>query len=457
MKTLSEFEISIVESLITIADKTNQTTKDWIEQFFFTEDEGRALIIQAKENYGVFFLKKEIFDDDDLKQQEESKFHQLIHFLNYLKSENYITQSRGKQNRSSQMFFIQDSFRDPQPTKGAIILNAGGEYTESPNTIQNHFKEIVYEGITYDHDVFDLILSTLTGSLFVSPTIHQLIKDEKKEESTKKKKNRPVFFIVVTILLVLIIGLIVVSHFHLLTLIKPLHSSILDKGHHDSDSLVANKNITEVDDLSSTKDTLYGIDISKWNGNIIEDIGEQSDLNFIICRASEGLTIKDDEFHHNWKSIKKKKLIRGAYHFYMTDDDPIEQAKHFTDIIGELDNNDIAPILDIESGSIPEDNPIDVSDLHIDLILFLKEVEKITGRKPIIYTSEYFANEYLTYKRFSKYRLWLAEYSNGSNPKVPSTWVDVGWMIWQKSSSYSINNKKNDFDMFIGEEWELFM
>ena len=51
---------------------------------------------------------------------------------------------------------------------------------------------------------------------------------------------------------------------------------------------------------------------------------------------------------------------------------------------------------------------------------------------------------------FANYDLWLAEYSGNEKPKVPNTWKEKGYKIWQKSASYKIDSKNVDFDEYTG-------
>lgn len=193
---------------------------------------------------------------------------------------------------------------------------------------------------------------------------------------------------------------------------------------------------------------VYGIDISKYQGKLIEDLESLDTLHFIICKATEGSVIIDPDFDTNWTFIKKKGLIRGAYHFFHSDDSPIQQAQLFLQTIQELRNTDIPPIVDVEEGSL-KDNATP-AQLNTSLVAFLKYVQERTKRKPVIYSDVYFANRFLLDSSLADYPLWLADYTNKSVPAVPSLWKNKGYIIWQRSSSYNIGTRKTDFDIFNG-------
>lgn len=198
----------------------------------------------------------------------------------------------------------------------------------------------------------------------------------------------------------------------------------------------------------------YGIDVSKFQGNEIDFLNQQkSDLTFVICKATEGITYTDPTFANNWKMIAQKGFIRGAYHFYRSKDNPILQAKNFMHAIAELKATDIPPIVDIEGAGI--DNDQSIEKVQQSLSAFLEEIENELQRKPVIYTNIPIGNKYLDNEVFSEYALWIALYENLEQPKLPKVWENTGWKFWQKSSTYELKQEKNDFDVFHGDREEL--
>ncbi len=196
----------------------------------------------------------------------------------------------------------------------------------------------------------------------------------------------------------------------------------------------------------------FGIDVSHYQGDVVDLMNSQDSLHFIICKATEGSVYVDPDFLNNWKTIKSKGFIRGAYHFYRFDDDPTAQADHFVKHIMDIDYSDIAPIVDVEEGSLSKS--IDTQKIHDDLQTFLNHVEESLKRKPIIYSNTSFANQYLTKSSFGEYRLWLADYTK-KQPQIPNTWKEKGYLIWQKNADYHEFSVTTDFDVFNGKLNEL--
>lgn len=199
-----------------------------------------------------------------------------------------------------------------------------------------------------------------------------------------------------------------------------------------------------------------GIDISKYQGDEVAEIGPEDSLTFIICKATEGATFVDPDFKNNMNTIKSKQVLCGAYHFYHTNLDPEQQAIHFWNTIGTFkDEIHLAPVVDIEDGSMPKGTKANATKIQQDLKTFLNKLEQLCGRQPMIYTGYDFGAAYLTDKAFEQYALWLAEYTGANEPKVPATWQGKGYKIWQKKDNYTIHSTQNDFDVYYGTKAEL--
>lgn len=190
-----------------------------------------------------------------------------------------------------------------------------------------------------------------------------------------------------------------------------------------------------------------GIDISYNQGNLIDSIDtNNTDLSFVICKATGGITIQDPDFAHNWETIPQKGFIRGTYHFYYTNDAPQSQADNFFNVVGnDYPSDALPPVVDFEESSI---KTTDKNQIIEDLLSFLDLLEQKYGRTPMIYTNANTGNVYLNDERLSKYPLWVAN-PDASQPTLPTTWTD--WTIWQYSFSGNINGVTVDEDYFNGD------
>jgi len=233
--------------------------------------------------------------------------------------------------------------------------------------------------------------------------------------------------------------------------------------------IAINKNRT--DSLAAGSDTLvgpavkyvYGLDISHNQDKEIDWLKTKSgQFQFVICKATEGLTYKDDEFENYWPLLKQQGIIRGAYHFYRCGDEPAAQADSFVKRVGAFLKTDLPPILDFETENVWLKNGTHITncigaDTRVtsqDLLTFLKRVQQLTDRRPMIYVNTSNGESFLTDTAFAAYPLWIAT-SNVNQltaRHIPPAWKGK-WTFWQKSHNYDFdNNPGNDLDVFDGDK-----
>ncbi len=201
--------------------------------------------------------------------------------------------------------------------------------------------------------------------------------------------------------------------------------------------------------------TILGMDISHHQNEIEWNEIKADGVNFVYIKASQSTHFKDPKFKQNRSAAKSECLYRGAYHFYITGKDPIKQAENFIAAVGILESGDLPPVLDLEELGIK--TPVNIETYQKNTLLWLKTVEKKLGIKPIIYSNPSFANTYLNNPDFAKYKLWIAEYTKGKTPKIPNTWKNEGWIIWQRTDREKLDGiGKVDYDLFQGDA-EAFM
>lgn len=436
MKTFNDFEKKIIQEISKSPINEITDVKNILEKIFFNKSEGKAIIIQLNEQYAMYFLSVEIFDDVDKRKTAIQEFSQFVTVLNYLDSHGYISIFRNNHYVRERVSFISDEFINPRIENKKLVLNNEGLHSIKPEEIKNKNGVVLYKGIEFNDSFF--IIKNMIGKLLISDRIFELIKsfEPQTEEIIKPKTN---FFhkfhllsLIPAFLLLCLTGLFF-THHHKKT------QQLLQK----YDSIIPHKKsiVTTPTKVAIKK---YGIDISRWNGNVLNHSLPDS-LSFVICKATEGLTLTDPMFRLNWLRIQKMNLKRGAYHFFIIEDSPVKQAEYFWSRIKDRNINDFPPIVDIESGST---NSIpNASTIQKNLLAFITHLENLSGVRPIIYSSYYYANEYLTNKLFSRYPLWVADYDSKKQPKVPNVWKDKGWLLWQKTSSFKVNSILTDLNV----------
>jgi len=205
-----------------------------------------------------------------------------------------------------------------------------------------------------------------------------------------------------------------------------------------------------------------GIDVSYWNSGIDWSKVRATGQRFVFVKATEGDYYADPTFDDNWLGAKSAGILRGAYHFFRANVDPKKQAKKYIDYVKSMkDDGELPPVLDLEThDGQTKDRIISRAKTWLD------QVEKAFGKKPIIYSSQYFLQDYFSEAgggppSWTKdYPLWLAQYPNtyveGQQPYLPRGWFK--WMFWQYSEKGSVNgiNANVDLNIFNGTLDELY-
>jgi lysozyme len=205
---------------------------------------------------------------------------------------------------------------------------------------------------------------------------------------------------------------------------------------------------------------LFGMDVSHFQGEINWVLVKQNEpeIAFVFIKATEGINFVDAHFEKNWTGAKQAGILRGAYHFFETEKDAKAQADLFINTVKTLEENDLPPWLDLESGKFSEVDEV-AHDTYINNVFtWLEEVEKALGVKPIIYASPDFARDYLTDIKFSGYALVVAEYDTVSAaPKMWGAWEGKTWTFWQYSPDGKVKGVSDqvDLDKFNGSAREL--
>ena len=209
--------------------------------------------------------------------------------------------------------------------------------------------------------------------------------------------------------------------------------------------------------------TILGIDVSYWDSGIDWPKVRATGQRFMFTKATEGDFYADPTFDDNWTGAKKAGLLRGAYHFFRANVDPGKQAKKFIDYVRTMnDDGELPPVLDLETHDGQSKNRI-ISRAKA----WLDEVEDAFGKKPIIYSGQYFLQGYFSEAGggppswAKNYPLWLAQYPNSyvpgsSKPYLPKGWFE--WTFWQYSDKGHVNgiNASVDLNVFNGTLEELY-
>jgi lysozyme len=191
----------------------------------------------------------------------------------------------------------------------------------------------------------------------------------------------------------------------------------------------------------------FGIDISHHQGDIDWDhllVNNRYDtlIKFVYCKATEGTNHIDRNWQKNRAKLKKLRIAHGAYHFFSPNQPVMEQANHFLNQWQKTDE-DLPPVLDVETAGTS------TASLITAMKIWLQQVERKTGMRPIIYTSLHFFETKFK-QDFAAYKFWIAAYS-----RKPVALEDSRVIHWQYSETGKLPgiNELVDFNVSKINYW----
>jgi GH25 family lysozyme M1 (1,4-beta-N-acetylmuramidase) len=176
-----------------------------------------------------------------------------------------------------------------------------------------------------------------------------------------------------------------------------------------------------------------GFDISAIQGVPNWTAIKSSGATFVVLRCGIGNDSIDKNYAHNVAAAKSAGLSTACYHFVYPlppatgkpSRDPVAQAQyHFNASLGEV------MVCDLE-WPLPKDWATwgcSASQIKTWAQAYLTEYERLSGRKPMIYTYPDFCANVKFTSDFTQYPLWIASYE--STPAIPAPWTN--YVLWQK-------------------------
>ncbi|MGF6812681.1 GH25 family lysozyme M1 (1,4-beta-N-acetylmuramidase) [Paraburkholderia sp. Clong3] len=209
--------------------------------------------------------------------------------------------------------------------------------------------------------------------------------------------------------------------------------------------------------VDSMPGNAHGLDVSQWSGG--GKAGAEAvfaavpHLDFAFARVAYGTRL-DPEFSINWAIMGHRSLYRGGYLFLRLDEDPVEQVDGAVRALGEARARDLCLTIDFEEMSLnkPQAYP-PVEQVQRTIIAALKHVSQTMKCTPVIYTDWAFGQRYLNSPAFARYPLWIADWTQGRQPRVPPPWTSFAF--WQRSDHLKRSLDPADFDVFNGNATDL--
>ncbi len=190
--------------------------------------------------------------------------------------------------------------------------------------------------------------------------------------------------------------------------------------------------------------TVRGIDVSYFQETISWKRVRQAGVQFAFIRVSDGMTVSDPKFAHNWSGARRVGVLRGAYQYFRPEESAIAQADLLIAAI-RRDPGELPPVIDVET-----DGGRSPAQLAARVRAWVDRVRAQLRVEPIVYTGPDVWRERAGGAELSSQPLWLAHYTP-SCPTVPPPWVR--WTFWQHTDRGTVPGIAGpvDLNVFAGD------
>ncbi|MEU2064496.1 lysozyme [Streptomyces sp. NPDC013455] len=194
-----------------------------------------------------------------------------------------------------------------------------------------------------------------------------------------------------------------------------------------------------------------GHDVSSHQERVDWPEARAGGARFVYVKATESTDYRNPYFSGQYRGAREAGLIRGAYHFARPDrSSGARQAAYFLRHGGgwRADGWTLPPALDIEYNPYSEEHVcygLDKERMVRWIRSFGDEVERETGRRPVIYTTtEWWRQCTGDGRAFSSHPLWLARHGAARPGALPGGWRD--WTFWQYGVKGGLPGDQNLFN-----------
>lgn len=192
------------------------------------------------------------------------------------------------------------------------------------------------------------------------------------------------------------------------------------------------------------ENTLVGLDISKWQGNVDYKKIKEEGVDFVVLKLGGQTKIDgeykiDPKFYQNIEGALNNDIKVGVYFYSYAKsvDDAIKQANFIVDTL-EDKKIDLPIFFDWENWNSYTKFHISFNTLNKIASSFINRVEEL-GYKGVLYSSKYYL-ENIWYK--DDYTNWIAYYTNNFNEYKD-------YYMWQMCSNGKINGIDGYVDIDI--------
>lgn len=229
--------------------------------------------------------------------------------------------------------------------------------------------------------------------------------------------------------------------------------------------------------LTYNADRVYGIDLSRhqheqngryypisWNRLRITNLGTLSSkkikgrvdypISFAYVKSTEGCTVRNAYYATDYAEARRQGIRTGTYHFFSTTSPGAAQAAYFLKC-SRFGKGDLPPVLDVEPSDAQIAKMGGAAAMFRNIRAWMLRVQKHTGKRPILYISQSFANQYmpLAPDLGDNYLVWIARYGEYK--------PDIKLIYWQFSPDGQVRGIHGGVDISVfngyGNQYEDFL
>lgn len=212
----------------------------------------------------------------------------------------------------------------------------------------------------------------------------------------------------------------------------------------------------EADALMQVKDKSNGIDVSKWQGKINWEKVKNDNIDFAFIRigyrGDNGIIYKDDNADYNIQQAQKAGVLVGVY-FYSTaiNEKEAQEEASWTKQAIEGYRISYPVVYDCEGfhNATSRMYHLTKEERTQNAIAFLKVIDK-AGYDAMFYSSlQNIKNDWDISKIDSKYKIWIAQYSDVIYPQKEKPDYSGKCHAWQYTNRGSVNGISGNVDMVV--------
>ena len=266
------------------------------------------------------------------------------------------------------------------------------------------------------------------------------------------KIKRPQIIIMGAILF----GLLLIAFLGLLLRPKKVEEPIIEDVPEEVVIAVDYKKIKDVNGKYYYEDehfkSSFGIDVSSFQNKIDWKKVKDDGVEFAYIRigrrgATAGSLYPDDEFENNYKGAKDNDLKIGVYFFSqaLNEKEAVEEADYLLSLLGDK-KIDLPIVYDCEEVFLDDETPrtskMTKEQFTRNALAFIRHLEE-KGYSCMIYTYQYWAENFYDMEQLKDYPLWYAQY----DVKEPVFAYPI--TIWQYSHEGKVNGIEGAADLDI--------